>query len=236
MGLLQTFGGVEGALAVAQQAPDLWEEACSVFDQKIDIGGVQLESKICRSRVEAMKRMLPQAQAQAQAMGAPEMVIQILVSSPETAVDPVVDEHTLCVNWYKKWANENEGQLAKRSNSPLYQAVLMQIQAHKQAQVQQEQEKAQMGLAAQAPMIQAQQAMQAQQQSQQQQMQGQQQAQEQGQQQQQAGMDQANKQADRDHELQMTALQQAHNSEMSAADRENALAIAKARSQKAKAS
>lgn len=173
-----------------------------------------------------MKRILPQAMAQAQAMGVPEMVVQILVSSPEVAPDPQVDNNEACIQWLRKWANENEGQEAKRSGSPLYAGAKALIDLHKQGIVQMAQEQVEMQIAAQAPQMQLQQAMQQQQMGQQAEMQGQQQAQ-------QHAQEQESKEADRAHEEGMSERQMQHASEMSAADRE--VAMAKVKAQKAKA-
>ena len=167
-----------------------------------------------------MKRMLPQATAQAQAMGDPSIIVQILVSSPEVAPDPQVDNNEACILWLRKWANENEGQEAKRTGSPLYQAAIALIQIHKAGIVQLAQEQGQMQIAASAPQMQMQQAMQQQQMSQQA-----------GQEAERHTMEQQDKQADREHQEGLSDKQMAHAAQMSAADREVALARVAAQQQ-----
>lgn len=218
MGLLQAFGGIQGALLVAQSAPELWEEACERFNVTIDLGGNQLEAKVCRMRFEAMKAMMPQVMSQAQQMGSPDMAAQILVSSPDTQVDPEADNHMVCIQWWRKLLHENEGIEARR-NPVLFQAIHLQIQNHKQATVMQQQEAGQDQLAAQQPQLEAAQAMQQQQAQMQSSQEGQKQEQEQSQQQQQLALQMAQQLAEQEHEAQMTTQQQAHEASESAADR-----------------
>lgn len=194
---LQVLGGPQGLVMLAQAMPDLIEEASERFDVTVDVGGVNLIAQVARLRLEAMKGLIPSAQATAQQMGDPSFAVQVLTTGPETAVDQY-DNHDGMIKWYVKWLAEDEGQEARKKNQLLYAAVHAQIEAHKQATVAQAQEQGQMQMAAQAPQMEQAQAMQQQQMAQQQAAQGQQadqQAQQQQAQQEAQGQAQAQQQA-----------------------------------------
>jgi hypothetical protein len=246
MGLLNAFQGIEGLMAAMQAAPDLVREACDRFNVSVDFGNVNLAHQVARLRIEAMKAMIPQAQASAQAVGEPQIAVMALVSSPDTAVDPD-DPHEQMLEFYRKWKLEDEGLEARKRNQLLYAAVDAQIANHKAALVAVEQEKAQMQLQAQAPLIQQQQQMQQEQMAQQQQGEQAQAEAQAGQQQQQMAMDaqqqgqQADQQAQtqqmqmaqqevaaqaqRDHEMQMAQMQAQHQAEEGNASHQRAVEL-----------
>lgn len=248
MGLLNAFQGIEGLMAAMQAAPDLVREACDRFNVSVDFGNVNLAHQVARLRIEAMKAMMPQAQASAQAVGQPQMAVMALVSAPDTAVD-ADDPHEQMLEFYKKWKLEDEGLEARKKNQLLYAAVDAQIANHKQAMVEVEQEKAQMQLAAQAPMIQQQQQMQQEQVAQQQQGEQAQSEAQAGQQQQQAAMDaqqqgqqadqqaqtqqiqmaqqEAAAQAQRDHDMQLAQMQAQHQADEGDRQHQRALELEK---------
>lgn len=176
---LQVLGGVEGLLAVAQQAPKLLAEVCEIYDVDLDVGDDTLDARLARLRLDQMRAVVPQAQAavqsippevlqqaamQAQAAGQPpppspaaQMIFSAAPPDPE-------DPHAQLERYYVRWLITDEGLDA---TPEMREAVHMAIDAARQGGVAQAQQQGQAQLAAQAPQMQAQQAMAAQQSQQQ---------------------------------------------------------------------
>jgi hypothetical protein len=152
---MQMLGGPAGVLQLAQAAPEMLAAVEKVFRIKFEVSEYDLDARQSRFRMDAMKRAMPQAMQVAQAMGMPEMAPAMLLEAAPIRIK--TDNHAMCIKWLTEWSKEDEG---LNADPLLIAAVDMRIDEHNQAMVTVEQQKAQMQLAAQAPMIAAQQAMQ----------------------------------------------------------------------------
>lgn len=148
MGAITGFGGIEGVMTAAQAAPELLEEAENRWSVRLDVGKRQLSARKGRMRIDAIK-------ANAQMLADPSQVMAI----PECEIDPINDDHAALIDYYTRWANEDEGMRARQETRIVYDAVCFMQQQHKMAIVGVQQESAQMALAAQQPVMEQQQAM-----------------------------------------------------------------------------
>lgn len=150
MAALQAVGAAGGP-EVLVQAPGLKREIEERYNVDLGLDTSKLDHHECRKRLDKMKQMLPQAQQAATQYG-PEAVPMIL--SQMVPIMPDADDHGICIKWWQDWLKEDE---ADRVDPAVKQAAHAKIADHKQAIVENEQEKTQMGVDAQAPAMKAQQ-------------------------------------------------------------------------------
>ncbi len=205
LGAMQTCGGPQGVLTLAQspQGIRFLKEVEERFNVNLDLAETNLAFRIARSRIEALKQILPAAGQQEQAMGVPGASLAIAMSDPHVAPDQENDPHAQLGQFYEHWVLTDEGQKARIEDPALYAAVTMMKQACKQGLVAQQQEQQMLAIQSQAPQIAMQQAQRDQQSEQQ--------------------ADQS--EADRQHKGEMTDKQIQANSEMSARDQAHARAM-----------
>jgi hypothetical protein len=143
---LRVCGGPQGVMFLAENAPEFLKQVEDVFGTKFKVGGMDLDAQQSRMRMDAMKRAIPQALAQAQAMGDPQMAVEVLLQS---APIKKYDNFEAGIKWLVDWMKQDEG---TEAHPVLQMTAEARIEEMKQALVARQQEDAQMTMAAQAPM------------------------------------------------------------------------------------
>jgi hypothetical protein len=124
---LQMVGGLEGLMGAAQSAPEFLKALEDTFRVKFNVGGMDLDAQQSRMRMDAMKRAIPQALAQAQAMGNPDMAIAVILQS---APIRKYDNHQAAIKYLVEWFKQDEG---IEAHPVLQMAAEARIEEHNQA-------------------------------------------------------------------------------------------------------
>lgn len=135
---------IEIATAVAEKmqgdprAEELIALAADIYGVEMDLGGWTSTEQVAAARIRAYADIVAVYEKRKVSQPTPELVQEIIMSTPDAMIDAEMDNHALYLGFYKAWWASDEG----KSCSPLLRAIIKAVHIlHRQGLVHQAQER-----------------------------------------------------------------------------------------------